>query len=115
MYESFDLIVYNGSHKVPSNEVIRKHSRVMLHFPVDINMFVLSHGILVHNGAASKFKSSEYTIKYVSDLCAFAHVDKIKDLPRHCRLEDTNLKPRENHNVDPSLASIYNSKLCYLQ
>ena len=78
LYESFDLIVYNDSHKIPDKELTHRHSRVVLHFPSDINMFILFHGNLVHNGASSKFEPDD-SMHYAADLRAFAYVNKKKN------------------------------------
>ena len=102
LYESFDLIVYNESHIIPNKKFTHRNSRSVLHFPADINMFILFHGNLVHNGAASKFEPNE-SMNYAADLRAFAYVNKKSGLARNCTLDDDNLQQRESHNENPSL------------
>ena len=67
LYELFNLVVYNGSHKIPEGELTNRNSRVVLKFPADINMFIIFHGNLVHNGAESKF-GPNHTFYHAADL-----------------------------------------------
>ena len=76
LFESFDFVLYNGSHRVINNEIVHYNSRVVLKFPERVNMFIIFHGNLIHCGAASKYLSYKYSMNYGQDLRAFAYVDK---------------------------------------
>ena len=106
LYESFDLIVYNCSHFVPDGDATHQRSRVVLKFPADVNMFVLFHGNLVHNGAVSKYEPHEYSMNFAPDLRAFAYVDKNTNLKRQAVRRD-GLPRRESHNMSPELGSSF--------
>ena len=80
LYESFDLIVYSGSHiKSKTQKLIHHHNRVVIRFPSKMNFFILFHGNLIHSGSCSKYEPHQYSLNYAQDLRAFAYIDKHKD------------------------------------
>lgn len=96
LFESFEFVLYDGSHKIPEGLLTHHHTRVVLKFPAEINMFILFHGNLVHNGAKAKFESSNYSMNYASALRAFAYVNKFKKYGRTEQKKD-GITPRYTH------------------
>ena len=74
LFESFNLIVYNCSHKVPKTEIVHYHTRSTIKFPADKNFMILFHGLLLHSGAASKRENYWSSFNYAMDLRLFAYI-----------------------------------------
>ena len=109
MFESFDLIVYNGSHKIDENQETHLASRCNLKFPQEPNMFILFHGNLVHSGAKAKPEPGKNSLNYACDLRAFFYISKFDTKrKRAARMDNTSgIKLRDNHADDPSLGTTY--------
>ena len=104
LFETFYLVVHNGSHKIPDGDVTYKHPRVVSKFPADANMLDLYHGNLIHSGVASKFESNSNLMHIAADLCTFLYADKYGTLKRACTRDDK-LSYRENQNFKPRFES----------
>ena len=109
MFESFDLIVYNGSHKIDENQETHLASRCVLKFPQEPNMFVLFHGNLVHSGAKAKPEPGKNSLNYACNLRAFFYISKFDTkCKRAARRDNTSgIKLCDTHANDASLGTTY--------
>ena len=98
LYESFNLIVYSGSHFIEDGKETHRASRVVLKFPDSMNFFILFHGNLVHSGAAAKYEPYENSMHIAADLRAFAYIDKVKNKDRAAKnMNNINVRKRDTH------------------
>ena len=116
MWEPFNFIIYNGSHRIEDRSETHYMTRLKLVFPPFANMFVLFNGNLVHNGASSKSESSTYSMNWACDVRAFAYIstnstERIRNSPIRTGFNDNNneirLRPRAHHDNNAGVATSY--------
>ena len=110
MFQGFNFILYNGSHKIDDNDETHWKSRVVLKFPEKYNLFILFHGNLVHNGAEGRLENVKGTMNYSADLRAFAYIHRY-EADRSVKRND-NLPQRGTHSNNPSIGSSYRGCPC---
>ena len=120
MFEPFDLVLYNGSHKIPNGVLTHYHTRIVLRFPSTVNLFILFHGNLVHSGAKGYFETSlkrnndNYSMHYCVSMRAFAYLSKDGNCSRNER-KNKNYKPVNNHTETNSIKkSEYKGCICMI-
>lgn len=104
LYESFNLVIYSGSHYIDDYKETHRASRVVLKFPDNVNFFILFHGNLVHSGAAAKYEPYPNSMHVAADLRAFAYVNKAKNTKRAAR-NNNNTRPRDTHDDNAAVGT----------
>ena len=79
LYESFQFILFDRSHQVKPNVPIHECTRIKLIFPNNVNMMLLFHGHLAHNGASSLYENDLQSFNYQNSLRLFSYVDKVSE------------------------------------
>ena len=79
LYEKFEFILFDRSHLVKPYVPIHQCLRIKLIFPKEVNMMLLFHGHLAHNGASSLYESDSYSFNYHSSIRLFSYVDKVSE------------------------------------
>ena len=73
--ESFNLYVFNGSHR-QRGQTLHRSSLINIKIPAEDKFFILFHGHLLHCGAPSKLESSLRSYNYSKDCRLFCYVEK---------------------------------------
>ena len=76
LYESWNFVLYNGSHMIKNDGYVHYKSRIVLEFPSDIPLLLVFHGNLIHSGAESKYGDTKFSMTYSPDVRAFAYVNR---------------------------------------
>ena len=76
LYESFDFIVYDQSHKLHGGVNIHKCLRVRLTFPEGRNFLIIFNGYLAHCGASAIQETGVCSFNFKNSLRLFAYLDK---------------------------------------
>ena len=80
LYEAWDLIVYDQSHKLHGGVNIHQCTRIRLKFPEGKNLFVLFNGYLAHSGSNAIQEQSISSFNFKNSLRLFAYVDKYANI-----------------------------------
>jgi len=105
LFESFQFVIYNGSHKLNDGMQTHRCLRIVLKFPAKRNFFILFHGNLVHNGASSKVEPVDGSMNYAADLRAFAYIHRYET--KRTQKKRDGLKDRATHSEDPTIGTTY--------
>ena len=122
LYEFWDLIVYDQSHKLHGGVNIHQCTCIRLKFPEGKNLFVLFNGYLVHSGSNAIQEQSISSFNFKNSLRLFAYVNKFANI--NDRNDDVLIRTRSNRSsisdqaadgkVDHENTNLCNVSLCQI-
>ena len=80
LYEPFDFILYDQSHRIKSDIKIHECLKVKLSFPAGKSMFIIFNGHLAHNGASAIENKELTSFNFMNSLRLFSYIDKVSEI-----------------------------------